>query len=75
MFRSKTGELKGKMVMAVETLIEDSSVSWTCKEGAYDWIGTNFTLNLAEAESMTILNFGYGIWKEANESMAHYSLK
>jgi uncharacterized protein YndB with AHSA1/START domain len=74
-FRSDTGEIKGKMVMEVQELNNQKSVSWRCTEGPDEWIGTDITFDLAEEDNQTTLIFGHRKWREAVEFTAHCSMK
>jgi len=74
-FRTKSGELIGKIVMKVEGLDAPGEVRWHCIDGPADWIGTDVTFQLSNAEDQTILLFGHRNWNEASESTAHCSMK
>jgi uncharacterized protein YndB with AHSA1/START domain len=74
-FRTKSGDVIGKMVMDVTGQDASKSVRWRCVDGPPDWIGTRFTFDLSEQDGLTILNFGHRGWAEAGESMAHCSMK
>ena len=75
LFRSKTGELIGKMVMKVSELNEQKTVKWRCTEGPAEWIDTDITFDLSTADGQTIVLFGHRNWKEAVEMTAHCSMK
>lgn len=75
LFRSKTGELIGKMVMKVSELNEQKTVKWICAEGPAEWIDTDITFDLSTADGQTIVLFGHRNWKEAVEMTAHCSMK
>jgi len=74
-FRTKTGDLLGKMVMQVEELNHSKDVRWKCVEGPAEWIDTDITFELSEQDNQTILIFGHRHWREAVEGMAHCSMK
>jgi len=74
-FRTETGDIKGKMVMQIEELNADKNVSWRCVDGPPEWIGTNITFELSQQDDQTIIIFGHRNWKEAIEFMAHCSMK
>ena len=74
-FRTKTGELLGEMVMEVQELIPEKNVRWRCIAGPDEWIGTDITFDLSQADDQTILIFGHRNWKEQVEFMAHCSMK
>jgi len=74
-FRSKTGELIGKMVMEVKELKPDKSVRWQCVDGPAEWIRTDVTFELYEQDNQTIVLFGHRNWREAIEFTSHCSMK
>lgn len=74
-FRSKSGELLGSMIMEVQELNDQKDVRWRCVEGPAEWIGTDITFQLSVQDNQTILLFGHRNWREADESMAHCSMK
>lgn len=74
-FRNDDGTVKGKMVMEVTQLTPNQNVSWKCKDGPPDWIGTEITFDLKKEGETTILLFAHKNWKEATESTAHCSMK
>ena len=74
-FRSKAGELIGKMEMEVKELSDSKKVTWQCTEGPAEWIGTDITYELSAADSQTIVLFGHRNWKEAVEMTSHCSMK
>src|SRR5271157_3803386 len=74
-FRSKEGELKGKMVMEVKELNAQKSVRWHCIEGPTEWIGTDITFQLSQQDNQTIVLFGHRNWREAVEFTSHCSMK
>jgi len=74
-FRTKSGELLGKMVMEVQELVENKDVRWRCVEGPEEWVGTDITFQLSEQDNQTIVLFGHRDWREAVEATAHCSMK
>jgi uncharacterized protein YndB with AHSA1/START domain len=74
-FRSKNGELKGKMVMEVRELTPPSVVRWHCTQGPAEWIGTDITFELSQQGEQTIILFGHRNWREAVEMTSHCSMK
>ena len=74
-FRSKSGELLGKMVMKVRELNASKLVVWDCVDGPAEWIGTNIKFELSEHDNQTIVLFGHENWIEAVEFTAHCSMK
>jgi uncharacterized protein YndB with AHSA1/START domain len=74
-FRTKTGDFLGKMVMEVLERNEPKDVQWRCVEGPEEWVGTDITFQLSEQDNQTIVLFGHRNWREATESTAHCSMK
>ena len=74
-FRSKTGEILGKLVMEVKELDDNKYVRWHCIEGHNGWVGTDITFQLSEQDDQTIVIFGHRNWSEAIEHTAHCSMK
>jgi uncharacterized protein YndB with AHSA1/START domain len=74
-FRTKTGEIKGQMVMEVQELNPQKNVRWRCVEGPDEWIGTNITFDLSEQDDQIIIIFGHRNWREAIDFTAHCSMK
>lgn len=74
-FRTKTGELLGKMVMEVQEPGENNEVRWRCVEGPEEWVGTDITFRLSEQDGQTIVLFGHRNWREAVEATYHCSMK
>jgi uncharacterized protein YndB with AHSA1/START domain len=74
-FRTKAGDLIGRMVMEVKELSDSKKVRWRCIEGPEEWIGTDITYELSVAENQTIVLFGHRNWKEAVEMTSHCSMK
>lgn len=74
-FRTKAGDLIGKMVMEVKELSDSKKVRWRCIEGPEEWIGTDITYELSVADNQTIVLFGHRNWKEAVEMTSHCSMK
>jgi uncharacterized protein YndB with AHSA1/START domain len=74
-FQEKNGEIKGKMVMEVLRLEPSKEVRWRCTEGPDEWIETEITFQLSQADNQTILLFGHRNWREAVEFTAHCSMK
>lgn len=74
-FRTPTGDVKGKMVMEVRESSPLQEVRWKCTDGPPEWIGTDITFNLSEQDGQTIILFGHRNWREAVEFTAHCSTK
>lgn len=74
-FRTDTGDIKGKMTMEVEELNKERNIRWRCVDGPPEWIGTVITFDLSVVGGQTIIIFGHRDWKEEIEFMAHCSMK
>ncbi|MDD5268973.1 MAG: SRPBCC domain-containing protein [Methylococcales bacterium] len=74
-FRTRTGELRGTMVMEVKKLDPQKEVRWRCVDGPDEWIGTDITFQLSEQDNQTIILFGHRNWREAVEFTYHCSTK
>ena len=74
-FRTKSGELLGKMVMEVQELSAQKDIRWRCIEGPAEWVGTDITFQLSEEDNQTIVLFGHRNWREAVEATYHCSMK
>ncbi|NJD92307.1 MAG: SRPBCC domain-containing protein [Geobacter sp.] len=74
-FRTKTCDLLGKMVMEVLDRNASKDVHWRCVEGPEEWVGTDITFQLTDQDNQTIVLFGHRNWREATESTAHCSMK
>lgn len=74
-FRTPTGEVKGKMDMEVQELNAPTFVRWRCVAGPVEWIGTDIIFELSEQDGQTIILFGHRNWKEAVEMTSHCSMK
>lgn len=64
-----------RMIIEAAELREAKAVRWRCVDGPEDWIGTEVTFALSEADGQTILLFGHCGWREATESPAPRDLK
>jgi uncharacterized protein YndB with AHSA1/START domain len=74
-FFTKAGALVGEMLMQVTALNRDSSVRWRCLEGPPEWVGTDLSFELTEADGMTIVLFAHRHWRETVEFTHHCSTK
>lgn len=74
-FRTETGDIKGKMIMEVQELNTEKGIWWRCVDGPPEWIGTVITFDLSVQGGQTIIIFGHRNWKEEIEFMAHCSMK
>src|ERR1041385_3794827 len=74
-FRTKKGGHLGEMKADVKELKPNKRVQWRITSGPEEWLGTDITFDLTEADGMTIVIFGHRNWKRAVEFMAHCSMK
>lgn len=74
-FRNPAGEEIGGMTFVIQQLNPDQGVVWRCTAGPEEWIDTKVTFALTREDDMTILVFGHRDWAQANEFMAHCSMK
>jgi uncharacterized protein YndB with AHSA1/START domain len=61
--------------MKVVELSPAKRVKWLCVNGAKEWIGTELTFDLREADGTTVLLFAQRGWKEQVEFMHYCSTK
>jgi uncharacterized protein YndB with AHSA1/START domain len=61
--------------MRVDELERNKSVAWTCVDETGDWRDTRIKFDLTEEDGRTTLRFSHARWKEANDLMAHCSMK
>lgn len=52
-----------------------AEVSWRCKEGDPEWVGTEFRFELSEGDGQTHLRFSHRDWREAGDFFAHCTTK
>jgi uncharacterized protein YndB with AHSA1/START domain len=74
-FHSPDGKEIGSMKMEVLTLDPNKKVQWRVISGPEEWVGTDVVFNLSQHGEYTIVLFGHKTWREANEFMAHCSMK
>ena len=74
-FRSETGDIKGKMLMDIQELNPGKNVRWRCIDGPDEWIGTDISFELSEQDDQIIIILGHRGWREAVEFTAHCSMK
>jgi uncharacterized protein YndB with AHSA1/START domain len=74
-FRSETGDLKGKMVMEVKELNPEKDVIWRCIDGPDEWVETDITFQLSQQDTQTIILFGHRNWRETVEFTYHCNMK
>ena len=66
---------KGRMDLEVLELEPGKQVRWRVTAGPEEWIGTDVTFSLSQADAQTIVVFGHRNWREAVEFTAHCSMK
>ena len=74
-FRTKSGDIRGQMIMQVQELQAQKKVLWHCVSGPGEWIGTKISFDLSQQDNQTIIVFSHSKWTEAVEFMAHCSMK
>jgi uncharacterized protein YndB with AHSA1/START domain len=66
---------KGRMDLEVTRLDPGKEVRWRVKAGPHEWIDTDVTFSLTQADGQTVIVFGHRNWREAVEFTAHCSMK
>jgi uncharacterized protein YndB with AHSA1/START domain len=66
---------KGRMDLEVVRLDPGKEVRWLVKRGPEEWIGTDVTFSLSQADGQTVIVFGHRNWREAVDFTAHCSMK
>ncbi len=66
---------KGRADLEVIQLEPGKEVRWHVTAGPPEWIGTDVTFSLSEADGLTEVVFGHRNWREAVEFTAHCSMK
>ena len=61
--------------MRVDRLERNKAVGWTCVDDGGDWHDTRIAFDLTEKDGRTTVRFGHRGWREANDHMAHCSMK
>ena len=69
------GQPEPAAVMEVTRLSPDGHVSWSCVEGADEWVGTTLTFDLTQADDETVVLFTHADWREPVDFMAHCSAR
>ncbi len=62
-------------VMEVTRLDPGGHVSWSCIEGADEWVGTTLSFQLSQKDDETVILFTHGGWRTPSEFMAHCSAR
>ncbi len=57
--------------MEITELLPDSRVGWICRVGDHQWIGTEISFDLEEANNNTLLRFGHQNWESQTEFFGH----
>jgi len=69
------GQPEPAAVMEITQLDPNSHVSWSCVEGADEWVGTTIGFDLTESDSDTVVMFSHDDWRQQGEFMAHCSAR
>lgn len=74
-FHNPQGEEIGRFV--IETLPPENAtdVRWRVKEGPAEWVNTDISFALSSQDGQTIVHFAHRHWPDAEEFMAHCSMK
>ena len=62
-------------VMEVTRLDPEGHVSWSCIEGADEWVGTTLSFELSHKDDETVVLFTHAGWRDPSEFMAHCSAR
>ena len=57
--------------MEITELIPDEKVSWICRVGDEQWVGTEFHFEISEENGDTLLRFGHINWTDQTEFFGH----
>ena len=69
------GQPEPAAVVEVTRLNPYHQVSWSCVEGADEWVGTRLNFDLTHADDGTVVLFTHADWQEPTEFMAHCSAR
>jgi hypothetical protein len=69
------GQPEPAAVMEVTRLDADGHVTWSCVEGADEWVGTTISFDLTHKNDETVVMFAHADWREPVEFMAHCSAR
>ncbi len=69
------GQPEPAAVVEVTRLLPDGQVSWSCVEGADEWVGTTLTFDLTRKDGETVVLFTHADWRSPSEFMAHCSTR
>jgi uncharacterized protein YndB with AHSA1/START domain len=61
--------------MRVDDVQPSARVTWECLQAEPEWVGTQVTFDLDEADGRTTLRFGHRRFDEASRCIAHCSTK
>jgi uncharacterized protein YndB with AHSA1/START domain len=62
-------------VMEVTQLNPEGHVTWSCIEGADEWVGTTLSFELSDKDGETVVLFTHAGWRDPSEFMAHCSAR
>jgi uncharacterized protein YndB with AHSA1/START domain len=74
-FRDAAGARIGGMTFVQQKLTPDEEVQWRFTAGPEEWLGTDATFHLSRDGDGTIVRFAHRNWRQADEFMAHCSMK
>ena len=57
--------------MEITQLILNHKVSWICRIGDEQWVGTEFHFDISEENNETLLRFGHTKWANQTEFFGH----
>ena len=69
------GQPEPAAVMEVTRLSPNELVSWSCVEGADEWVGTELSFDVTHADDETVVLFTHADWRGPTEFMAHCSAR
>ena len=69
------GQPEPAAVMEVTRLDPAGHVSWSCVEGADEWVGTKLAFDLSDNDGETVVLFTHADWREPVDFMAHCSAR
>ena len=69
------GQPEPAAVVEIIRLSPHDHVGWRCIEGADEWVGTELSFDLTQADDETVVLFTHAYWREPTEFMAHRSAR
>ncbi len=74
-FQNPKGEEIGRFVIETLPHASDTELQWRVKEGPVEWVNTEISFSLSSQDGQTIVRFAHRHWPDAEEFMAHCSMK